>query len=96
MGGLAANMGIAWGDVDGDLLGDLFVTHLNNETNTLWKQGPRGLFRDATASSRLGLPRWRGTGFGTVMGDFDNAGALDVAVVNGHIFHMPTPPTTRS
>ncbi len=86
VGAMPANMGVAWGDVDGDLLGDLFITHLNNETNTLWKQGPRGLFRDATSYSRLGLPRWRGTGFGTVLGDFENAGALGAAVVNGHIF----------
>ena len=41
-------MGVALGDVDGDGLVDLFVTHLTDETNTLWKQGPRGLFRDAT------------------------------------------------
>ena len=40
--------------------------------------------RDAR-SRRLGRPRWRGTGFGTVMGDFDNGGALDVAVVNGRV-----------
>src|SRR5207253_2944939 len=28
MGAAEANMGVAWGDVDGDLLGDLFITHL--------------------------------------------------------------------
>jgi enediyne biosynthesis protein E4 len=85
MGAAEANMGVAWGDVDGDLLADLFVTHLTNETNTLWKQGPRGLFRDATQFTRLGRPCWRGTGFGTVLGDFDNDGALDAAVVNGRV-----------
>src|SRR5205807_19594 len=30
-------------------------------------------------------PRWRGTGFGTVFGDFDHDGALDLAVANGHV-----------
>jgi enediyne biosynthesis protein E4 len=85
MGAAEANMGVAWGDVDGDLLGDLFVTHLTHETNTLWKQGPRGLFRDETQFTQLGRPRWRGTGFGTVLGDFDNHGALDAAVVNGRV-----------
>ena len=85
MGAAEANMGIAWGDVDGDHLGDLFVTHLTHETNVLWKQGPRGLFRDETQFTRLGRPRWRATGFGTVMGDFDNGGTLDVAVVNGRV-----------
>ena len=75
--------------MDGDLLGDLFVTHLTNETNTLWKQGPRGAFRDETTFSHLGQPRWHATGFGVVMGDFDNGGALDVAVVNGRVARGP-------
>src|SRR5205807_347011 len=85
MGAAEANMGVAWGDVDGDGLADLFVTHLTHETNTLWKQGPRGSFRDETLFSRLGRPRWRATGFGTALGDFDRDGALDVAVVNGRV-----------
>jgi hypothetical protein len=36
---------------------------------------------------RLGLanPRWRGTGFDTALGDFDQDGALDLAVVNGRV-----------
>jgi hypothetical protein len=29
--------------------------------------------------------RWRGTGFGTLMADFDLDGALDIAVVNGRV-----------
>jgi hypothetical protein len=85
MGAAEANMGVAWGDLDGDLLGDLFITHLTHETNTLWKQGPRGAFRDETAFAQLSRPRWHATGFGTVMGDFDRDGALDVAVVNGSV-----------
>ena len=89
MGAAEANMGIALGDVDGDLLGDLFVTHLTNETNTLWKQGPPGAFRDETTFTQLGRPRWHATGFGVVMGDFDNGGALDVAVVNGRVVRGP-------
>src|SRR5439155_1248274 len=39
MGKAEANMGIAIGDVDGDGLFDVFVTHLTDETHTLWKQG---------------------------------------------------------
>ena len=87
MGQAQGNMGVAVGDVDGDGLFDLFVTHLIEETNTLWKQGPRGLFQDRTAARGPGRPRWRGTGFGTVLADFDHDGALDLAVVNGAVHH---------
>lgn len=80
-----ANMGIALGDVMGDGLADLYVTHLTEETNVLWKQKPRGLFRDQTAAAGLASPNWRGTGFGTVLADFDHDGALDLAVVNGRV-----------
>jgi hypothetical protein len=85
MGSTQANMGIALGDVDGDGLFDLFVTHLTEETNTLWKQKPRGLFQDLTGQSRLLHGQWPGTGFGTVFGDFDQDGHLDLALVNGRV-----------
>ena len=48
-----ANMGIAVGDYDGDGLTDVFVTHLGNETHTLWRQAPVGFFRDRTQDSRV-------------------------------------------
>ena len=85
MGGTAANMGVGIGDVDGDLLFDLFVTHLNWEQHSLWRQEPRGVFQERTALSGLTNPRWRGTGFGASFGDFDCDGDLDLAYVNGSI-----------
>jgi enediyne biosynthesis protein E4 len=80
-----AGMGVAIGDVAGTGMFDLFVTHLNTETHTLWRQGPSGQFRDQTSPSGLMTSRWRGTGFGTLLADFDLDGALDLAVVNGRI-----------
>jgi hypothetical protein len=85
MGKAQAGMGVALGDVNGDGLFDLFVTHLTIESHTLWQQGPVGLFRDGTGDAKLMWSRWHGTGFGTLMGDFDHDGALDIAIVNGRI-----------
>lgn len=85
MGKAFAGMGIAAGDADNDGLIDLFVTHLGSETNTLWRHSPRGQFRDKTLESGLGSPKWRGTGFGTLMADFNTDGNLDIAVVNGKV-----------
>jgi hypothetical protein len=80
-----ANMGIAYGDVDNDGSDDLFVTHLTSEYHCLWKQGPRGLFQERTAEAGLTRQRWRGTGFGTVLADFNHDLALDLAIVNGSV-----------
>jgi hypothetical protein len=92
MGGEAqANMGVAYGDVDASGLPSLFITHLGYEYHGLWKQGPRGWFQEQ--ASRTGLTRlnWRGTGFGTVLEDFDNNGTLDLALVNGRVQRTGVP-----
>ena len=86
MGKAYANMGIAVGDVDNDGLLDLYVTHLGSETNTFWRQGPAGRFCDRSAAAGLTASRGHGTGFGTLMADFDLDGRLDLAVVNGRVF----------
>jgi hypothetical protein len=85
MGKSEANMGVAIGDVDSNGMFDIFVTHLSDETHTLWSQGPAGIFVDRTAMSGITAAKWRGTGFGTVMADVENDGDLDMLIANGRV-----------
>jgi hypothetical protein len=96
MGAPEANMGVAVGDVNADGLFDIFITHLTDETHTLWAQGPRGFFRDQTVMAGLARPKWRSTGFGTLLADFDHDGHLDLAVVNGRVKRDQTTDVQRA
>ncbi|HZO86033.1 MAG TPA: CRTAC1 family protein [Verrucomicrobiae bacterium] len=85
LGQTAGNMGVAMGDVDGNGLFDLFVTHLAEEHHALWTQDRRGFFQDAAAGWGFTKQGWRGTGFGAAFADFDLDGDLDLAFVNGRV-----------
>ena len=80
-----AGMGIAVGDADGDGLQDLFVCHLDFETNTLYRNLGRNLFLDATATAGLGGPSLPYVCFGNEFLDLDLDGDLDLFAANGHI-----------
>jgi len=80
-----ASMGLVAGDVDGDGDEDLFMSHLARESNTLYLNDGRGLFRDSTQMSGLKNASFRFTGFGTVLFDFDNDGWQDLFVANGAV-----------
>ena len=85
-GATEAGMGLAAGDLDGDLDLDLYVTNFDNESNTLYRNDGEW-FTDATVVSGLEGPSRLPVGFGTVAEDFDLDGDLDLAVANGHIIH---------
>ncbi len=80
-----ASMGLAAGDIDGDLDLDLFVTGFDDESDTLYENKGGGLFEDTTLQHGLELATRLPVGFGTVLSDFDEDGDLDLAIANGHI-----------
>jgi hypothetical protein len=84
-----AGMGVAVGDLDGDLDPELAVTNFDVETNTLYRNLGGLLFEDVSAASGFGLPSFNLLGFGIVFADLDLDGDLDVYVANGHIFEDP-------
>ncbi len=86
MGGSAeASMGVSADDFDADGDLDLFMTHLNRETNTLYVNDGRGWFEDRTTSSGLGEASFAYTGFGTVWFDYNLDGWSDLFIANGAV-----------
>ena len=85
MGRPEASMGLAAGDydLDGDL--DLFLTHLDGESNTLYRNEGDGLFEDRTTAAGLASVSLPYTSFGTGWLDVDNDGLPDLLALNGAV-----------
>ncbi len=87
-----ANMGIAFGDSNGDGLPDLFVTHFFDEHTTAWRsvKTTGGLyFQDQTNEAGIATASREVTGWGIVVADFDHDGHLDLIQSNGHLRREP-------
>ncbi len=80
-----AGMGVTAADFDGDGDEDIFVTHNKEETNTLYLNGRKAGFSDATYRFGLANPSAPFTGFGTLWFDYDQDGWLDLFVANGAV-----------
>jgi enediyne biosynthesis protein E4 len=93
--GLAeANMGIAFGDTDGDTVPDVLISHYFGEHTTLWRATGRSeggiLYQDQTREAGLALDTRPLTGWGIVLADLDLDGHLDMLTTNGHIRREPS------
>ena len=80
-----AGMGTDAADVNGDDRMDVFITHLDLEHARLYRNLGDGSFEDSTFAARLGYATFRYSGFGTCFIDYDNDGARDIFMANGHI-----------
>ncbi|MCA9197175.1 MAG: CRTAC1 family protein [Planctomycetales bacterium] len=89
-GAAEAGMGVAPVDLDHDGDCDLFMTHLMDESNTLY-MNQNGVFDDASAASGLAAPSLQFTGFGMGFHDFNHDGRLDLFVANGRVTHALNP-----
>ncbi len=80
-----AGMGTDFGDFDNDGLLDIFVTNLDFQTNTLYRNLGQGIFSDVTFERGHGDSAQGYVGWGTAFFDFDNDGDSDIIVANGHV-----------
>ena len=80
-----AGMGTDAADTNGNGWMDVFVTHLDFEHDRLYGNLRQGIFEDRTFGAKLGYATFNYSGFGTKFFDFDNDGAKDLFIANGHI-----------
>jgi hypothetical protein len=80
------NMGVDWGDYDHSGRLSFFVTHFEDQPNSLYKNmGGKG-FDDVSWTSGVGQPGYPYVGWGAGFFDMDNDGWLDLFVANGHVY----------
>jgi len=80
------NMGVDWGDYDHSGRLSYFVTHFEEQPNSLYRNtGPQG-FDDVSWTSGVGQPSYPYVGWGTAFFDMDNDTWLDILVANGHVY----------
>jgi hypothetical protein len=84
-GQFEAGMGTDAADTTGSGRLDLIVTHLDQQLARLYQNLGEGYFEDATFRSKLSYATFHLSGFGTRFMDYDNDGARDLFMANGHV-----------
>ncbi len=84
-GQFEAGMGTDAADTTGSGRSDLIVTHLDQQLARLYQNVGEGYFEDATFRSKISYATFHLSGFGTRFMDYDNDGARDLFMANGHV-----------
>jgi len=87
-GAFISGMGVEFRDLDNDGLPDIFLVALDDETFPFFRNTGKGMFVDATWSTRMGPLTLPMAGFSPAVFDFDNDGWKDLFVTRGHV-HSP-------
>jgi enediyne biosynthesis protein E4 len=80
-----AGMGTDAADATGSGSMDLTVTHLDMQLARFYQNLGDQTFDDATLRSKIGYATYHMSGFGTRFMDYDNDGARDLFMANGHV-----------
>jgi hypothetical protein len=81
-----ANMGVTFGDPDGDGDLDLFINHFSQDYSTLYINDGTGVFEDESLHAGLVEPTVLTLNWGTDFSDLDNDGDEDLLIANGHVY----------
>ena len=79
-----SGMGVDSADFDQDGWMDLFVTNIDHQMYSLYRNHRDGTFEDMATRTALGESTREMSGWGVRFFDYDNDGSLDLFVANGH------------
>jgi enediyne biosynthesis protein E4 len=80
------SMGVDWGDYDHSGRQSFFVTHFEEQPNSLYRNLGENGFDDVSWISGVGQPSYPYVGWGTAFFDMENDTWLDLLVANGHVY----------
>ena len=84
-GAAEAGMGVDAADTTGSGKMDVIIGHLDMQLARFYRNLGHGTFEDATLRSKIGYATYHMSEFGALFLDYDNDGARDIFLANGHV-----------